>query len=131
MTAGEWQPGVHRVEEDDAEALAEAARLDDVTAFLLDGHDVVTKQAFLALFARVVGAGDDFGLNLDALYDALRDLDEPTLLVWDGWPALAAADPAGFAAILDVFATRAEEAALTVLLPGDGSESALGGGVGE
>lgn len=63
------------------------------------------REALVAL-GRALRFGDAFGANLDALEDSLRDLTEPTVLVWAQGGAFADAHPAAWEAISDVLAAR-------------------------
>lgn len=118
---GVWLAG-QRLRE---ELLASAGAGQD-EAIGLDTAGLSTKTAVLAAFGRSLGAGDDFGLNLDALYDVLRDVGDETahdqvpLITWSGWGDLAIGDPLSFAGVLAVFEAYAEESTATVILLGDG-----------
>lgn len=69
---------------------------------------------------------DWYGANFDALADCLRDLTEPTVLLWDGWGTLARTDRRAFDVAVDVFAERAaERPPFSVLLRGEGPEIAV------
>lgn len=61
-------------------------------------------------FLRSIGVAlrfpDWYGHNLDALVDCLRDLDEPTALLWSSWHELAIEHPADWAEVMDVLAAR-------------------------
>lgn len=48
--------------------------------------------------------------NLDALWDCLTDLDQPTALVWSGWEGLAVDHPDDWAAIMAVLRDRVRTA---------------------
>ncbi|WP_300676572.1 barstar family protein [Nocardioides sp.] len=114
------RPGVSRaLDVSGAEVLARA-EAEGAAALILDSTGDRTTSAFLTTAGRVLGAGDEFGHNLDALYDVLRDLDDPAVLVWSGWADLALADPRAFTVLVGLFADRSEEAALSVVLVGQG-----------
>lgn len=53
---------------------------------------------------------DWFGRNLDALEEALRDLEQPTALVLAAWWTYATARPERWSALLDLLQDRAAEA---------------------
>lgn len=80
---------------------------------------VTDLDAFYAALGDVLGRRY-LGANLDALWDVLGDLTEPTVLLWPGWDELAVADPAGTARLLAVLEQRAADPGLapvaTVLL---------------
>ena len=66
---------------------------------------------------------DYYGRNLDALWDCLTDLAEPTVLLWDGWGPFAHAEPEGFEALLTVLRDRsAARPPFSVLLRGAGPD---------
>lgn len=66
---------------------------------------------------------DWYGQNFDALTDCLREVKDPTALLWDGWATLAREDRTSFDTAVDVFSTRAkDEPAFAVLLRGEGPE---------
>lgn len=50
-----------------------------------------------------------FGHNLDALWDALSELERPTALIWVGWPEFASTHPKSTRRLLDVLTQRAED----------------------
>ena len=63
------------------------------------------------------------GRSLDALWDCLTDVAEPTVLLWDGWGTLAREDEETFAKVRAIFEERAELAPpFTTLLRGEGPE---------
>jgi len=99
------------------EALAQGSA-EGLRGLTLDTTGVTTKTGVLVAAGRMLGAGDDFGVNLDALYDVLRDIEEPTAIAWSGWSELAEADPTAFEGIVEVFDARSQEAPLSVLLCG-------------
>lgn len=69
----------------------------------------VTHAAVLAAVGRALDFPDHYGQNLDALWDCLTDLEQPTALVWAGWQEAAVADPFDWARIMQVLRERAEE----------------------
>lgn len=93
----------------------------------LDGSTDADRATFLDGVARALDFPDWFGRNFDALADCLSDVSGPggagTLLLWDGWGALAGRDRQAFDVALDVLRERAQDPrrpAFTVLLRGDG-----------
>jgi RNAse (barnase) inhibitor barstar len=86
----------------------------------VDGWRHQTRGEFLAAVGEALSFPDHYGQNLDALHDCLRDLPGPTVLLWDGWGALARDDGPGFAAVRSVLAEHT--AVVTTLLRGDGPE---------
>ena len=50
-----------------------------------------------------------YGANLDALWDCLADLDEPTALVLAGWDGFVRREPSGARRFVDLFAERARQ----------------------
>lgn len=93
----------------------------------VDGWTHQDKAGFLEAVAEALDFPDWFGQNFDALADCLSDVSGPqgagTVLLWDGWGALAREDRQAFDVALDVLRERAEDrhgAAFTVLLRGEG-----------
>ncbi len=61
----------------------------------------------MAALAREMSLPSYFGRNLDALWDVLTDLTEPTAVLWTGWADLAIAQPPrDWAIVLDLFSER-------------------------
>jgi len=89
----------------------------------VDGWGSETEAEFHARIAATLGFPDYYGANLDALWDCLSDVDQPTVLLWDGWGPLARADPERFPRILRVLHDRAVEGSpFAVLLRGEGPD---------
>ncbi|WP_051217756.1 barstar family protein [Nocardioides insulae] len=65
------------------------------------------------------------GANLDALWDGLREIAEPLLVLWEGWELLAEADPHAFRSLVRLLTRRAQQGGFSVLLRGDGPASDL------
>ena len=87
----------------------------------VDGWTHQDKEAFLDGIAEGLRFPEHFGRNFDALVDCLRDVDEPTVVLWDGWGPLAREDEQAFKVALDVLIERAaERPPFGVLLRGDG-----------
>lgn len=68
----------------------------------VDGWAITDRRQALAAIGVALDFPDHYGGNLDALADCLGDLAVDTVLLWDGWSALAEADPAGFRGVLTV-----------------------------
>lgn len=67
------------------------------------------------------------GRSLDALWDCLTDVAEPTVLLWDGWSTLARADQETFEKVREILAERAALVPpFTTLLRGEGPEIEVG-----
>lgn len=93
------------------------------TCGVVDGWTHQDKAGLLAEVAATLEFPAWFGHNLDALADCLRDLIEPTILLWDGWGPLAREDEHAFEAALEVFTERAGQTPpFVVLLRGGGPE---------
>ncbi len=92
----------------------------------VDGWTHQDKGALLDAFAQTFAFPDYFGRNFDALLDCLRDLSEPTVLLWDGWGPLAREDKQAFDVAVDVLNQRAGENSaahpFAVLMRGDGPD---------
>jgi len=85
-------------------------------------HAPGEKAGTIAALKQALALPDHVALNLDALWDGLRDLPVPSVLVWHGWAELAAAEPRTFAVLARLLGERAEEGGFAVLLPGEGPE---------
>lgn len=68
------------------------------------------QEGFYTAIADALDFPSYFGRNLDALWDLLRDLTEPTVLILN-WRAFAAADPEGAGRVLKVLQQRTEQGA--------------------
>lgn len=87
---------------------------------------VETKEEVLAAIGEALSFPDHYGRNLDALWDCLGDVAEPTVLLWDTWGPAAYADQGVFTKVLTVLKERAaKEPGFTVLLRGDGPDVGL------
>lgn len=74
-------------------------------------------QTYPARLAAALSFPDYFGGNLDALWDALTDVEQPTALILTEWTRYARARPERWAAILAVLTERtAGPPAFAVLL---------------
>ena len=88
----------------------------------VDGVGVEDKTALMGALGAAVGAPDHYGQNLDAMWDVLRDVDGPMLLLWDEWGPIARADRDTFDRVTSLLNDRAEQGGLAVLLRGEGPE---------
>jgi RNAse (barnase) inhibitor barstar len=88
----------------------------------VDGVGLEDKAAMMGALGTSLGASEHFGQNLDAVWDVLRDVDVPLLLLWDEWGAFARADRGTFDRMTGMFSDRAEQGGLAVLLRGEGPE---------
>lgn len=126
VLAGRHPTGVHRwesgLEVDDVRHAVEAAGW---TFRYADGVAAESLPAVLALLGAALALPAHYGRNLDALNDCLRDLDGPTVLLWEGWGAVARADPRGFGVVSEVLGVRGpQDPRIEVLLRGPGPEDA-------
>jgi len=88
-----------------------------------DGWGTESVAEFHERVASALAFPGYYGRNLDALWDCLTDLVEPTVLLWDGWGPLAHADPERFEALLTVLRDRgAARPPFTVLMRGAGPD---------
>lgn len=72
---------------------------------LCGGRD---RREVLTRLGQALGFPDYYGRNMDAAWDCLTDLAEPTVLVWRGWQDFAVAHPRDWAAILGLFHERCD-----------------------
>jgi RNAse (barnase) inhibitor barstar len=100
LLAGRVEPGVYRWHTE----LSAADLSESVTGAgwsLAQIADVAeTKDEVLGAIGAALGFPAHFGRNLDALWDSLRDLSAPTVLLWETWGSAAYADRAGFEKIV-------------------------------
>jgi hypothetical protein len=84
-------------------AAIRAARVREATPHILDGTVTESSAAMLAEIARVLEFPEDFGHNLDALYDMLTDLSWLSagehVLIWSKPSVLRQSDPTGYDAV--------------------------------
>ena len=95
----------------------------------VDGLKAQTKQEFLTEIGEALNFPEWYGKNFDALADCLTDVDSGngTVVLWDGWGALARAEPRAFSVALSVLGTRVNAdrgGPFSVLLRGDGPDVA-------
>lgn len=97
--------GVYRVLGDVAPMLPELRAAGWRTAVL---PVVSSVGGFYTAIAHAMAFPDHFGRNLDALWDCLTDLTEPTALLWPRWVAFATARPHDWSRVLGVLRERTE-----------------------
>ncbi len=68
-----------------------------------------TKADFLVGIGTALAFPAYYGRNLDALWDCLTDLEDPTAVVWTGWQELAINDPDAWARIMGLLRDRVRE----------------------
>lgn len=93
----------------------------------VDGLHAQTKPEFLRLVGETLRFPEWYGQNFDALADCLSDVDsgDGTVLLWDGWGALAREEPRTFSVALSVLGGRVHAdrgGPFAVLLRGDGPD---------
>ncbi|GAB3265857.1 barstar family protein [Nocardioides dilutus] len=90
----------------------------------VDGWRRSDKVGVLTAVGEALGFPDYYrGRSLDALWDCLTDVAEPTVLLWDGWGTLAREDEVTFAKVRGILEERAALAPpFTTLLRGEGPE---------
>lgn len=69
--------------------------------------ELARSRDFYAALRRALDLPDWTGANLDALWDVLTDLTDPTALVWHRYATFATARPEPWRRILDVLEERA------------------------
>jgi len=93
----------------------------------VDGVALAEKEEVL----RAIGDALDFaphfrGKSIDGLNDCLRDVAEPTVLLWDGWGVFARESPRAFEKVRKVLTMRTEDAPpFEVLLRGPGPDDGI------
>lgn len=100
------KPGVYRLDEPLLELQSRLVDAGWRTVTLASPKD---KTEVLAALARELDFPDYFGRNLDALWDCLTDLGEPTAVVWNDWGSLLLQAPDDWAALLELLEARTEE----------------------
>lgn len=83
-------------------------------AIMDDGGE--SHASVLAAIGRALRFPEHYGRNLDALWDCLTDLTEPTALIWADWQDAAVADPGDWARIMQVLRERTDEDPAFVLV---------------
>lgn len=111
VLSGEREPGVFSTDDPIEEIRVEAERHEWAVRVL--SRPVSSKGEALTALGEALEFPDHFGHNLDALWDCLRDIDEPLLLIWSGSDAL---DRLAFEPIIDVLQERADQGGFAVAL---------------
>lgn len=91
----------------------------------VDAVGLETKPEVLAAFKDALGLPSYVGGNLDSIWDGLRELSGPTVVLWDEWGPLARADETAFKALVGLLSDRAQQGGFSVLLRGEGPETGL------
>jgi RNAse (barnase) inhibitor barstar len=103
--------GVYRLPVAGSAAIGQVATGSGLAFHVVQLADCADDATALAAIGKAMGFPECFGGNLDALYDCLTDLSwqdtAATVIVLTGCAALIAAQPARWAALLDVFAAAA------------------------
>ena len=122
VLAGRQAPGVHRwpsaLDVDDVRAAVEQAGW----AFgYVDGVGLEDLPGVLRGIGVALAFPPHYGQNLDALNDCLRDLERPTVLLWEGWGGFARAEERRFRVVARILGDRDPgDPPLQVLLRGPG-----------
>lgn len=123
LLAGHHPPGVYRWEATfDPDDVAHSVALAGWRSAYVDGVGVESKQATLVAIGEALEFPEYYGQNLDALWDCLRDVETPTVLLWDAWGWFAWADRPGFDLLVRVLRERCESGGFAVLLRGEGPD---------
>lgn len=128
VLAGRHRPGVHRWES--------ALEVHDVRAAVehagwrfgyVDGAGLEETPPVLRAIGALLDFPDFFtGRSLDGFHDLLRDVERPTVLLWDAWGALARAEADRFASVVQILQDRDPgDPPLEVLLRGPGPEDVV------
>lgn len=111
VLSGEREPGVFRTSDPIDEIRSEAERHDWSVRVL--SRAVSTKEDALAAIGEALDFPARFGHNLDALWDCLRDVDEPLVLIWAGSDTM---ETSVFDPIIEVLQERADQGGFAVVL---------------
>jgi RNAse (barnase) inhibitor barstar len=126
VIAGKHGPGVHHwhsgLEVADVRHSVEHAGW---TFGYVDGVALEDKREVLRAIGDALAFPDHYGANFDALRDCLRDVAEPTVLLWEGWGSLARAEPEVFEKVCRVLGNRDGGPPFEVLLRGPGPDTGL------
>lgn len=105
LVDGSLTPGVYRVLGNPTEIDAAVSDAGWRSAVL---PPTATTNDFYTEIAAALGFGGHFGRNLDALWDSLTDLEQPTAVILVDWVRYARARPERWADILAIFDERSE-----------------------
>ncbi|HEY0890125.1 MAG TPA: barstar family protein [Nocardioides sp.] len=122
VLAGRVAPGVYHWRPAlTLEQLADAATPTGWRTAYLDGEGVQSRGEAYDALKVTLGLPAHVASDLDALWEGLRDLPRPTVVLWEEWGSLAWADRPAFVAIARLLDERAAEVGgLVVLLRGEG-----------
>jgi len=123
LLTGRLPAGIYRWDGD--LPVAEAMRTAEVADWgfgHVDGRFVLTQRDALDAIGKALDFPPHYGHNLDALWDCLRDIRTPTMLLWDDWDTLAEDDTHGFMALIGLLGDRAADGGFAVLLRGGGPD---------
>ena len=95
------RPGVHLLAEHEVPAP------ERWTVASMTGGDGL--RDVLTLLGGALGFPDYYGRNMDAAWDCLTDLTEPTMLVWRGWQDFAVNRPDDWGRMVGLLAERCDE----------------------
>ena len=130
LLAGRAAPGIYRWKSGfEVEDVRHAVDHAGWTFGYVDGLHAQTKPELLREIGQALDFPDWYGENFDALADCLTDVDDGdgTVLLWDGWGALARQEPRAFSVALSVLGGRVNAdrgGPFAVLLRGEGPEVA-------
>lgn len=125
VLAGRHGPGVYRWHAAfEADEVRHAVEHAGWQFGYVDGWRRTDKVGVLTAVGEALGFPDYYrGRSLDALWDCLTDVAEPTVLLWDGWSTLARADERTFEKVRGILVERAALVPpFTTLLRGEGPE---------
>ena len=109
LLTGRAPAGIYRFGDDGVDVVRRVAEAAGWRVVELDTADIETRNGVYAVVQEAFGFPEWFGYNLDALADALTDVNDVpgTLLVWTGSSAFAAAEPDHCRRVLAVLRDRA------------------------
>ena len=89
----------------------------------VDGWHDQSKEELLTAIGTALDFPDHYAGDLDALWDCLTGVSEPTVLLWDGWACLARSDEDAFTKVIRLLGDRANAGPpFAALLRGEGPE---------